>query len=185
MVIIHINLSVLPNNFNAVIVNGTKVINATSLVITIEEKKQSNPKIRDNPEILYKDKVYILDAKYYKYGVTQNPLHLPGSSSIEKQIVYGEYVETCKNISKDKIYNAFVMPYDSGDEHVPYKFVSVGTADWKPYDDISANYNYVLGILVDTRYLIEQNSKHNITEIERLSDLIVSSLATYRGENKE
>ena len=135
--------------------------------------------------MLYKDKVYILDAKYYKYGVTQNPLHLPGSSSIEKQIVYGEYVETFKNISKGKIYNAFVMPYDSGDEHVPYKFVSVGTADWKPYDDMSANYNYVLGILVDTRYLIEQNSKHNTTEIEILSNLIVSSLATYRGENKE
>lgn len=135
--------------------------------------------------MLYKDKVYILDAKYYKYGVTQNPIHLPGSSSIEKQIVYGEYVETCKNIPKDKIYNAFVMPYDSGDENVPYKFVSVGTADWKPYNDMSANYNYVLGILVDTRYLIEQNSKHNTTEIEILSDLIVSSLATYRGENKE
>ena len=50
---------------------------------------------------------------------------------------------------------------------------------------MSANYNYVLGILVDTRYLIEQNSKHNTTEIEILSDLIVSSLATYRGENKE
>lgn len=151
----------------------------------ISGNKVTSSALEPDTIMLYKDKVYILDAKYYKYGVTQNPLHLPGSSSIEKQIVYGEYVETCKNISKDKIYNAFVMPYDSGDEHVPYKFVSVGTADWKPYDDMSANYNYVLGILVDTRYLIEQNSKHNTAEIENLSDLIVSSLATYRGENKE
>lgn len=151
----------------------------------ISGNKVTSSALEPDTIMLYKDKIYILDAKYYKYGITQNPLHLPGSSSIEKQIVYGEYVETCKNISKDKIYNAFVMPYDSGDEHVPYKFVSVGTADWKPYDDMSANYNYVLGILVDTRYLIEQNSKHNTTEIEILSDLIVSSLATYRGENKE
>lgn len=151
----------------------------------ISGNKVTSSALEPDTIMLYKDKIYILDAKYYKYGTTQNPLHLPGSSSIEKQIVYGEYVETCKNISKDKIYNAFVMPYDSGDEHVPYKFVSVGTADWKPYDDMSANYNYVLGILVDTRYLIEQNSKHNTTEIEILSDLIVSSLATYRGENKE
>lgn len=151
----------------------------------ISGNKVTSSALEPDTIMLYKDKVYILDAKYYKYGVTQNPLHLPGSSSIEKQIVYGEYVETFKNISKGKIYNAFVMPYNSGDEHVPYKFVSVGTADWKPYDDMSANYNYVLGILVDTRYLIEQNSKHNITEIEILSDLIVSSLATYRGENKE
>lgn len=151
----------------------------------ISGNKVTSSALEPDTIMLYKDKVYILDAKYYKYGVTQNPLHLPGSSSIEKQIVYGEYVETCKNIPKGKIYNAFIMPYDSEDEHIPYKFVSVGTADWKPYDDMSANYNYVLGILVDTRYLIEQNSKHNTTEIEILSDLIVSSLATYRGDRKE
>lgn len=132
--------------------------------------------------MLHEDNVYILDAKYYKYGITRNPMHLPGSASIEKQIVYGEYVQTRKGISGDRIYNAFVMPFDSGSEEKPYKFVSVGTADWKPYDDLSANYNYVLGILVDTRYLLEQHSKHNISEIEKLSDLIVSSLAEYRND---
>ena len=135
--------------------------------------------------MLHEDKVYILDAKYYKYGITRNPLHLPGSSSIEKQIVYGEYVQTKKHISGDQIYNAFVMPFDSGSEKNPYRFVSVGTADWKPYDDMSANYNYVLGILLDTRYLLEQHSKHNVSEIEKLSELIVSSLAEYRSENNK
>lgn len=135
--------------------------------------------------MLYDDRVYILDAKYYKYGITHNPMHLPASSSIEKQIVYGEYVEASQNIPGDKIYNAFIMPFDSGFEEEPYKFVSVGTADWKQYDNISANYNYVLGILIDTRYLIEQNCKHNISEIEKLSDLIVSGLASYREENAE
>lgn len=135
--------------------------------------------------MLHEDKVYILDAKYYKYGITRNPLHLPGSSSIEKQIVYGEYVQTKKHISGDQIYNAFVMPFDSGSEKNPYRFVSVGTADWKPYDDMSANYNYVLGILLDTRYLLEQHSKHNASEIEKLSELIVSSLAEYRSENNK
>jgi hypothetical protein len=63
--------------------------------------------------------------------------------------------------------------------------VSVGTADWKPYDDMSANYNYVLGILLDTRYLLEQHSKHNASEIEKLSELIVSSLAEYGSENNK
>lgn len=135
--------------------------------------------------MLHEDKVYILDAKYYKYGVTRNPLHLPGSSSIEKQIVYGEYVQTKKDVPADRIYNAFVMPYDGGSENEPYRFVSVGTADWKPYNDMSANYNYVLGILMDTRYLLEQYSKHNESEIEKLSELIVSSLAAYRGENNK
>lgn len=133
--------------------------------------------------MLYKDKVYILDAKYYKYGITRNPMHLPASSSIEKQIVYGEYVEATLGVPRDKIYNAFLMPFDSGTEKEPYEFVSVGTADWKTYSETSANYDYVLGILMDTRYLIEQHSKHNLSEIEKMSELIVSSLSEYRGEN--
>ena len=135
--------------------------------------------------MLHEDKVYILDAKYYKYGITRNPMHLPASSSIEKQIVYGEYVETNLGIPREKIYNAFVMPFDSGSEDEHYRFVSVGTADWKTYGINSANYEYVLGILMDTRYLLEQHSKHNASEIEALSDLIVSSLATYRSKNDE
>ena len=133
--------------------------------------------------MLHEDKVYILDAKYYKYGITRNPMHLPASSSIEKQIVYGEYVEANLGISRDKIYNAFVMPFDSGIEGDPCKFVSVGTADWKTYGVDRANYDYVLGILMDTRYLMDQHSKHNESEIEKLSDLIVSSLTAYRSEN--
>ena len=133
--------------------------------------------------MLHEDKVYILDAKYYKYGITRNPMHLPASSSIEKQIVYGEYVETNLGIPRKKIYNAFVMPFDSGSEKEPYRFVSVGTADWKTYSAASANYDYVLGILMDTRYLIEQHSKHNASEIEKMSELIETSLTTFRINN--
>lgn len=133
--------------------------------------------------MLHEDKVYILDAKYYKYGITRNPMHLPTSSSIEKQIVYGEYVETCQGIPGDRIYNAFIMPYDSGSEDESYRFVSIGTADWKTYGVDCANYDYVLGILIDTRYLLDQYSKHNMGEIEKLANLIDSSLATYRRKN--
>ena len=53
MVTIHISLFILDDNFNAVIVKGTKVISATSFVITIEEKKQSNPNISESPETVF------------------------------------------------------------------------------------------------------------------------------------
>lgn len=151
----------------------------------INGNKTESSALEPDTIMIYSDKVYILDAKYYKYGVTRNPLHLPGSSSIEKQIVYGEFIETHKKINGKNIYNAFIMPFNSDDEKFPYKFVSVGTADWKPYSDMNANYNYVLGILVDTRYLIEQYSKHKTHEIESLSELIVSSLAIYRKRNNK
>ena len=130
--------------------------------------------------MLYNNNAYILDAKYYKFGITNFHGHLPGSSSIEKQIVYGEYVETNKGFDSNHIYNAFIMPFNAEESKCdrPYKFVSVGTADWKP-NNSEKNYNYVLGILLDTRYIIDTYARHNLTEIEELSDLINESLSSF------
>lgn len=66
-------------------------------------------------------KVFVLDAKYYQYGVTRDPGDLPESTSINKQITYGEYVtmlagqeEFQRKHGKDiEVYNAFLMPYDA------------------------------------------------------------------------
>lgn len=70
--------------------------------------------------------VYILDSKYYKYGLTGFNSHLPGAESVCKQTAYAEYVEThwneilgldssnathSQNDAPPKpIYNAFIMP---------------------------------------------------------------------------
>lgn len=121
-------------------------------------------------------KFYIVDAKYYKYGVTGNPLHLPASSSIEKQIVYAEYIEQKFGVDSKDIYNAFLMPFQSDDEEQPYKFVGVGTGDWKPQEK---QYEYVLGLLMDTRYIMDNYAKHNLNEIDALTDLIEKSLDSY------
>lgn len=42
--------------------------------------------------MLCNGKIYVIDAKYYRYGVTGISSHLPESSSINKQITYGEYI---------------------------------------------------------------------------------------------
>jgi len=128
------------------------------------------------------DKIFILDAKYYKYGITRNPLHLPATDSIQKQITYGEFVKSNGLADADNIYSAFLMPYNMGEGEQPYKFVSVGTADWKPYNEYTENYNYVIGILVDTRTLLETYAKHNYTEIVSLCSLIEESLQFYRDD---
>lgn len=128
------------------------------------------------------DRVFILDAKYYKFGVTGNPMHLPATDSIQKQITYGEYVVNNNMAEPSKVFNAFLMPFNSGESNMPYKFVSVGTADWKQYSEQTLNYNYVLGILVDTRFLLTQCTKHDFIEINRLCSLIEESLADYRHQ---
>ena len=73
--------------------------------------------------------VYILDSKYYKFGITHNKAHLPGAESVCKQMAYAEYVEQ-KVLKKEipafagktssNIYNAFVMPYCADGDPSPH-----------------------------------------------------------------
>lgn len=104
-------------------------------------------------------KIYVLDAKYYRYGVSGLPKHLPESTSINKQITYGEYIDNCAELKAkygDTIYNAFLMPYNKDDNpfHLQGQyFANVGEAagEWKfGYH----KYERVQGIVVDIRYLM-------------------------------
>ena len=131
----------------------------------------------------YNNKIFVLDAKYYKYGITENVNDLPATSSIQKQITYGKHIANqFVNIANNNIYNAFIIPFNAcGKERI--KFVSVGTADWENYNNRTENYAYVLGILLDTRWIISNYVKHNEKGIESLSLLIEKSLYEYRQKN--
>ncbi len=127
------------------------------------------------------DKIYIIDAKYYKYGITWNPSNLPASSSIQKQITYGEYLTSGKfkeiygqAFNQDKIYNAFVMPFNKNKKQDDeYKFVGIATADWKDRDK---QYENVVGLLLDTKYLMDNCYRQNDGEIEKISGVIENSI---------
>ena len=62
---------------------------------------------------------------------------LPNSSSINKQITYGEYI--AKNIdmlkkyeNSFKVYNAFLMPYESKEiNEEKYKWIGEAYSEWK------------------------------------------------------
>lgn len=133
----------------------------------------------------WNDKIFVLDAKYYKYGITYHTKDLPPTSSIQKQITYGKHIaENFTEVQKQAVYNAFIMPYTAGQEE-KMKFVSVGTADWEIYNQSTLNYAYVLGILIDTKWLISQYSFEYQKEVERLACLIEDSLNRYRKINNE
>ena len=102
-----------------------------------------------------KEKIYVLDAKYYRYGQTHNSNHLPDSSSISKQITYGEYIKDKKGKDNDQLFNAFIMPYNSLNNsfNTKEKFVNVAEAygRWRANE---YNYEKIQGILVDVRYIL-------------------------------
>lgn len=84
----------------------------------ISGENYNNVFLRPGTIMLYHNNIYILDAKYYKYGTTGNVRDLPGTVSINKQITYGEYVVKLISFARMqtkeiKVYNAFLMPFDS------------------------------------------------------------------------
>ncbi len=136
-------------------------------------------------------KAFVLDAKYYRYGATRIPAHLPQSSDINKQITYGEYVNTHSTYSApDAVYNAFLMPYNSVayDEEHPtgnrlgltgrYEFIGEAYGDWKLR---GLSYERVQGIVVDIRYLMHNYSGNTAPQIKAMVDKILEAYEYHRG----
>lgn len=125
----------------------------------------------------YKGDIYILDAKYYKYGITKDVRDLPDTSSIHKQITYGEYIarRTELHTGPDmKIYNAFILPYatnkNDGIDYVgELAYIGEAVSDWKKNTEI---YEHVEGIMLDTKMLMEMNVKQDVVRIQKLAEFI-------------
>lgn len=140
-------------------------------------KQYDNAFLEPDSIMLCDGKVYVLDAKYYKYGWSGAPGHLPESTSINKQITYGEYIARSDKFVKDgkhpTVYNAFLMPYDSRGKKFPtdkpIHYIGTATGDWKSG---SAKYENVIGVLLDVKYLIGLDGQRQKTEISRLASLI-------------
>lgn len=138
--------------------------------------KEKRPLMPDTI-MIYNNKYYILDAKYYKYGRTGIPDHLPNGSSISKQITYGEYLEKYKGVDTASLFNAFIMPYNMADN--PFQLTSfvgnIGEAigGWR-YN--CKCYERIQGIVMDTRYLMYHYSGKPIKEKVVLAECIEAVL---------
>jgi len=127
---------------------------------------------RNTPE----QKIFILDAKNYKYGVTPSTYNLPASDSITKQLAYGDYIykQECEGkMHKSKeIYNAFILPYDSHDTtgNVNPKLFGYASSDYVKEDE--RNYYKIWGVLLDIKNLMYNHTAKNSKAIEELAKII-------------
>lgn len=144
----------------------------------VNGERYDNASLEPDTIMLCGSNLYILDAKYYKYGVTGKAWDLPESTSINKQITYGEYVANEEKFKKKhgdgmKVYNAFLMPFDSLKSKYPNnpEILKVGEAvsNWK---DNSEEYQKIRGILIDIKTLMNINVRQEMKEIEKLAKLI-------------
>ncbi|MDD6005004.1 MAG: LlaJI family restriction endonuclease, partial [Firmicutes bacterium] len=113
--------------------------------------------------VKYNGETYIVDAKMYRFGFTGNPDDLPDSTSIQKQLTYGDHAK--KNIGGGKdVRNAFILPFDKlklpledwqcdylEDDNLLY--VGFAEGDWR--DSSNPNdHDKIYTYLVDFNYLL-------------------------------
>lgn len=151
----------------------------------LNNKDFDNSVLQPDTIMIYQDKIYVLDAKYYKYGETANPYDLPKSSSINKQITYGEYIAKGKKFEIDGkkpiVYNAFIIPYNA----YANKFytcdnmsvIGIAKSSWK-YG--KKEYENIVGILLDVKHLMKINERLNFNEIKNLAKLIEQTIERYK-----
>lgn len=147
----------------------------------LEGSTSPNAALEPDTIMIYDGKLYVLDAKYYRYGVSANASQLPESTSINKQITYGEYIHNHERYGRqygENVYNAFLMPFNSEDNpfNITETFGCVGeaTGDWKKAGHA---YERVQGLLVDVNYVMHHYTGKHEREIAQLAALIEQSLA--------
>ena len=120
---------------------------------------------------------YILDSKYYRYGFTGNLKDLPETSSIQKQITYGDYIKNNQNELKiKKVRNVFILPYDKTKDKFKssdnIQYIGYSKATW---NNSQEDHQKIQAYLIDLKYLINtwDNNNHKddvvflISNIER------------------
>lgn len=155
-----------------------------TIYIFNNEKKKDSSKLR--PDAILKDdinnKLYIIDAKYYRFGITKKRSDLPHTDSIQKQLTYGDHIIANKvnynNVEPNNVYNAFILPYNKNDsDNKDYdlsneiEFCGFAESDWKEHK-FKNSYERIALILVDFEYLLKCFYKKEEVEIKNLIDNI-------------
>ena len=153
--------------------------------LELESRPVPSSKLRPDTVIVRSDResgkktVYIIDAKYYRYGTTFAPSDLPETTSIQKQITYGEYVKKLSEGQYSAVYSAFILPYSKETNFHKERFfenlvfIGIGTAKWFSENETATSPNrQIAAILIDTKYLINNWVRKNDDNIDHLISLI-------------
>lgn len=129
---------------------------------------RTNPLIPDTIMINKEDNsLYIIDAKYYRYGITFENKDLPNMSSIAKQITYAQYINS--HFVFDSVKNVFILPFNARKSGLSvYHCSGWAIANWMNDD---CKYKNIYTILVDTKYLMKNTVSANIDEIRNLATI--------------
>ena len=114
--------------------------------------------------ILIKDNIaYVLDSKFYRYGYTGDTRDLPETTSIQKQITYGDFIKNNKMGDEiQKIRNAFILPYNKSSNKLglnrTLEYIGFSKTDYRRGAE---DHEIIHAFLIDLKYVIETWNKRN------------------------
>ncbi len=169
------------------VATGAKDTNGESFGDEDERKKTDQSEAAEEthrstlrPDTILFDKgdCFILDSKYYKYGLAGKKAYLPGGDSVTKQMAYAEYAMLKKSSLEisGNIYNAFILPYckTAENKEIPGKDEILGPfaarrvgyiyGDWKDQDDPKLPYHKIACILLDMKSVMRNYAPNNAAQ---------------------
>lgn len=177
------------------VTNNSTDSNGETLVDDGDAGESLRSTLRPDTIMVHGECTFVLDSKYYRYGMTGMKSHLPGAESVCKQMAYAERLKeipagACPEhaeragMTLHGVYNAFVMPYcaDAGkwdeiakvaklprNDNSLYKMCRVGYiyGDWK---DRNQDYHKIHCILLDMKSVMRNyaNDKNAQEELAKL-----------------
>ena len=128
-------------------------------------RETPSSELRPDTILISGNDVFILDTKFYRFGFTGVEGDLPETTSIQKQITYGDYIK--KNVTKihiENVYNAFLIPYDKerevfrSDENIQY--IGFAKSTWK---ENNRKHELVHTFLIDLYHVVKTWNRYNHT----------------------
>lgn len=114
--------------------------------------------------ILIQDNIaYVLDSKFYRFGYTGDNRDLPETTSIQKQITYGDFIKNNKMGDEiQKIRNAFILPYNKYNNKLGFngtlEYIGYSKTDYRKGAEEHEN---IHAFLIDLKYVVETWNKRN------------------------
>lgn len=134
--------------------------------------------LRSDTILIQNNIAYVLDSKFYRFGYTADKKDLPETTSIQKQITYGDFIKNNK-IGEEiqKIRNAFILPYNKYDNKLglseTLEYIGYSKTDYRKGTE---DHEIIHAFLIDLKYVIETWNKRNHGEdianlVENIEDI--------------
>ncbi len=119
--------------------------------------------LRPDTILIYNDTAYILDSKFYRFGYTANSRDLPETTSIQKQITYGDFIKNNKFEEEiQNMRNVFILPYNKYDNKLDLnntlEYIGYSKTDYRKSEE---DYEIIHTFLIDLKYVVETWNKKN------------------------